>query len=272
MINYRYIDKKVNDINDYQHNNMKFRQLSDFIKNSGYRSKAKIGNISELINRKDFEKVSDFQMYYFLNGKESLKERQNVFFSNISYNEKVSFVEKFGRTPEELKKYINKMYTILEYDLEIYNLGKKVSQAYPLLNDRGVNLVSKKELENHYIFLIFGHSWNGIIVRETNVKYLLKNKYNNLDFYSDSDLDATYGIDILVKDVLNDDVLLAIQVKPEKYLKWNMKKLELDKHINFLEKEGIKTYYLYADDFGNYENIYENLEVINCLNKLKRSV
>lgn len=267
---YLYYNNVVKDLNIYS-NNWKHRQLSDFIKSTGYRSLAKIGNISYLIQSKQFNNVLEFQKFYLNSGVDSLEYRKKIFYNKtINYYERIKLIEKYGRTPDEINSYIDKMMDILENNMIIYNLDSRVSDNFNLLHDSINNLVTRDELKRHYISIIFIHSYNGIVVRESNVRYNLKKQFSNMDYVTDYDLDASSGIDCLVTSSKN-VVKLGIQIKPSKYLKWNMPKLELEKHQKYFEDTGVKVYYLYADDLGNYTDIPENnkvLEILEQINKL----
>lgn len=230
-LDYRY--DKIKDINDYGSNIQKYIQLSQITHYYKLNSQSSVGNISYLIGQKDFKTSKEWIRYYLTTGEESFKGR-----SEGSVDETL-----FGRTKQEVVKLVEKLYTNIQQDTYL------IESEYPLLKD-----ITFKQCYDSFTFLILGHSWNGMIVRENNVIASLQRE-EYLDEYtfekSNPEQDLKYGIDIIVKK--GSDIVAGIQVKPKKYLKHNMRISDYAKkqHANFIQYFGAKrTAYIYADDNG----------------------
>lgn len=142
--------------------------------------------------------------------------------------------------------------TINDFGKNLYNCQKIEWGEYKYSIDECIQWMYKLFIEN---------SLKGRLCEDIAMELLRDSLLGDLKIEKSSDkVDSMFGVDIVIKDIINESILCGIQVKPEtyKYVQSSIKKY--NKELNKKWKHPV--FYLYYDksqNFLNMDKIIENI-------------
>lgn len=149
-----------------------------------------VGTVTELILKKDFKNIQEWEEFYYISGKERQDKEKKVKIGP----DLTKLKREYGRTEEELEE-----------------IGKKLYEKV-----REFNKISEEDCINCIKQYVIDNTWEGIMEREKNTMKKLENEHLIKGFQKTSgDVDAYYSVDF---EIIINNKKIGLQIKPPSYM------------------------------------------------------